>query len=159
MSLTPGEARRKNREYFQAFWRVYPRHTHINESENVFSQIVEGTPSTPGVDPLSLIEKARIYASSIGPDDVKWVPAACYWLKDGRYDDVDLFTDKKAAERRWFERCWDNCDVTAVQDRYKEYMPRVNLPPNITEPDAIRRWYKNIAREWIKMMEHKHLDE
>lgn len=158
MSLTPGEARRKNREYFQAFWRAYPRHTHVNESERVFSDIVEGTPSRPGVDPLVLIEKARMYANTIGPDDVQYVPAASNWLRNGQYDDVDLFTDKRAAERRWFEKCWDHADVTAIQDRYKEYMPRVNLPADLTEPEAIRRWYKNCAREWIKMMERKHLD-
>jgi hypothetical protein len=147
--LTPGEARAKNRTHFLAFWNAYPKHQAINEAERVFSEVVEGTHSRPGVDPVMLIEKAQAYARNVNPSDLEWVPFAHKWLRDGRYDDVDLFTDQRAAEKEWLRGCYKRCDVKSVENRLHVKMPRVNLPEELTDPDEIRTWYKAQCRLWI----------
>lgn len=147
--LTPGEARRKNHEAFQAFWRAYPRRIAIREAERVFSEIVEGTLSRPGVDPNLLITKAKAYARTVDPNDLQYVPAPHSWLKQGRYEDMDLFTDQTQAEKEWLKGCWYRCDVKAVEDKYHITMPRVNLPEGMDDPKTIREWYRGQAQLWI----------
>ena len=155
--MTPGEARQKNRPYFQAFWKVYPRRVGINDAERVFSEIVEGTPSRPGVDPTVLIQKATAYARNVSPDDVKWSPAPAKWLRDGHYEDADLFTDQRRAEKEWLRGCYQRCDVAAVENRYHVKMPRQNVPEGMEDPVTIRQWYKGQARTWI-MEQAKRVD-
>jgi hypothetical protein len=147
--LTSGEARAKNRQNFLAFWDAYPKHQAINEAERVFSEVVEGTSSRPGVDPVMLIAKARAYARNVDPGELEYVPFAHKWLREGRYDDADLFTDQRAAEKEWLRGCYQRCDVKAVENRLRVKMPRVNLPDELTDQDEIRTWYKGQCRLWI----------
>lgn len=153
--LSPAQARAKNRHHFQAFWEAYPKHQAVNEAERVFSDVVEGTPSRPGVDPVLLIQKARAYAHNVDPNELEYVPMAHKWLRDGRYEDADLFTDQRMAEKEWLRGCYQRCDVAAVENRFHVKMPRVNLPDDVTEPDAIRQWYKRQAQSWILSMSKK----
>lgn len=149
MALTPGQARAKNRRHFLAFWEVYPKKQAVNEAERVFSEVVEGTPSRPGVDPTLLIEKARAYARNVDPSELEYVPMPHKWLRDGRYEDNDLFTDQAVAEKEWLRGCYQRCDQAAVENRYHVKMPRENLPDDIRDPDAIRQWYKRRVQSWI----------
>lgn len=147
--LTPAEARAKNRTHFLAFWEVYPKHVKVNEAERVFSEVVEGTPSRPGVDPVMLVQKARAYARNVNPSELQYVPDPHKWLRDGQYEDNDLFTDQRAAEKEWLRGCYQRCDVVAVENRLKIKMPRVNLPEGMEDPTEIRQWYKRQVQSWI----------
>jgi hypothetical protein len=147
--LTPGEAKAKNRAHFLAFWEVYPKRQKINEAERVFSEVVEGTPSRPGVDPVMLVQKARAYARNVNPSELQYVPDAHKWLRDGQYEDNDLFTDQRLAEKEWLRGCYQRCDVAAVENRLHVKMPRVNLPDDIEDPQEIRQWYKRQVQSWI----------
>lgn len=147
--LTPAEARAKNRTHFLAFWAVYPKQQAVNEAERVFSEVVEGTPSRPPVDPVMLVEKARAYARNINPGELEYVPMPHKWLREGRYEDADLFSDQKRAEKEWLRGCYQRCDQAAVENRLHIKMPRQNLPEGMTDRDEIRQWYKRRVQAWI----------
>jgi hypothetical protein len=147
--LTPGQARAKNRSHFTAFWEAYPKKQAINEAERVFSEVVEGTSSRPGVDPVMLVQKAQAYARNVNPSELEYVPLAHKWLREGRYEDNDLFTDQRAAEKEWLHGCYQRCDVKAVENRLRVKMPRVNLPEGMEDQQEIRTWYKAQVRTWI----------
>lgn len=148
MTPTAGD-RARNRRYFESFWAVYPRKVKVNDAERVFSEVVEGTPSRPGVDPAYIVEKARAYARKINPAELEYVPYPSSWLRDGQYADNDLFTDQAEAEKEWLRGCYQRCDQAAVENRYHVKMPRQNLPDGITDPDEIRQWYKRQVQSWI----------
>lgn len=142
-------ARERNRRYFLAFWEVYPRKVKVNEAERVFSEVVEGTPSRPGVDPMFIIERARAFARQVDPARLEYVPYPHAWLRDGQYLDNDLFTDQAAAEKEWLRGCYSRCDQAAVENKYHVKMPRQDLPEGLTKPDEIRQWYKRRVQAWI----------
>lgn len=150
--LTPAGARGKNRPYFKAFWDAYPKHTNIGETERVFSEVVEGSPSRPAVDPVMLINKAKAYARNINPDEMQYVPSPHNWLRDGRWEDRDLFTDSKDAEKEWINGCWQRCDVAAVENRLRVKMPRINVPDGMSDPVEIKQWYRRQVQAWITDM-------
>ncbi|MDB2213893.1 hypothetical protein [Mycobacteroides abscessus] len=143
--LTPGEARKKHARSFRQFWDAYPKHTAISEAERVFADLVENK----GQDPAKLIESARNFAMSCDPDDLTYVPAAHSWLKQGRYDDVDLFADERAAQRNWMKQQWKTTNVKAVENRFGIKMPKQYPPDDMTDPEAIRFWHREISRAWI----------
>lgn len=144
MTLTPGEARKKNRAAFDMFWKAYPKKIAPTEAERVFSEVVE-----KGADPDYLIKKARAYALTVDPTDLKYVPSPHSWLKQGRYDDADLFTNQLEAEKEWLRECWRTANVKAVEDRYHVTFDKQYPPDDMADPAAIKLWYQETARAWI----------
>lgn len=142
--LTPSQARKKNRAAFDQFWKAYPKKIAPTEAERVFSDIVES-----GVEATHLIKKARAYALTVDPNDLKYVPSPHSWLKQGRYDDADLFTNQLEAEKEWLRECWRTANVKAVEDRYHVTFEKQYPPDEMTDPKAIKLWYQETARAWI----------
>lgn len=142
-TLTPAKAREKHRKTFERFWAAYPRHTHINEAQNVWSQLME-----QGKDPVQIVKAAKAFAESKGTD-LQYCPGPHRWLQAGQYEDADLFADENAAQLTWLKQQWKTANVKAVQDRYHVAMPKEYPPDEITDPEAIRFWYRERARAWI----------
>lgn len=138
---------------FQAFWRVYPRRERMAEAERAFYSACES-----GLDPVMLIEKARAFARSRDPEDIKFVPSPNKWLAERRWEDNDLFTDQKLAQKEWLNGCWQRVDVAAVENRFQIKMPRINVPDGM-EAEDIPGWYKNEARKWIRETARKMLED
>lgn len=105
-----------------------------------------------GCDPTKVIGAARRYAASVAGGDLKYVPGPHNWLKAGQYDDADLFQDEQQAIRTWFQQQWKTANVKAVQDRLHIAMPKVYPPDDMTDPEAIRFWYRTQAQSWIMQM-------
>lgn len=142
--LTPGEARKKHREAFNAFWSAYPRKVAPAEAENVFAALME----SKGLDPVRIVAAARAFADRCG-EDLTYVPSPHSWLKQGRYDDADLFTDERAGQVNWMKQQWRTGNVRAVENRFHITMPKQYPPDDMTNPDDIRFWHKEICRAWI----------
>jgi len=142
--LTGRAAREKNREAFKLFFSAYPKKTANAEAERTFTEIVEN-----GVSPDLLIQKARAYARTVDPSNLKYVPAPHSWLKFGRYEDQDLFSNQAEQEREWLRECWRNCNIKAVENRYHVIYEKDYPPDDMTDPDAIALWYRETARAWI----------
>lgn len=144
MTLTPSQARNKNRGAFDQFWKAYPKKIAPTEAERAFTDIVE-----KGADPDYVIKKARAYALTVDPTDLKYVPSPHSWLRQGRYDDLDLFTNQLEAEKEWLRECWRTANVKAVEDRYHVTFEKQYPPEEMTDPKAIKLWYQEMARAWI----------
>ncbi|MDM2418378.1 hypothetical protein PP577_18450 [Mycobacteroides abscessus] len=142
--LTIGQVRKKHAKRFKEFYAAYPKHVGPTEAEEVFAKLVE----YEGLDPVKLIQSAKNYAMSVG-QDLTYVPAPASWLKKGRYDDVDLFADERAAQINWLKQQWKTANVKAVEDRYHVTMPKQYPPDDITTEAAIEFWYRETARAWI----------
>lgn len=142
-ALTPAQARTKHAAAFSKFYDSYPKHTSINEAARVFADLCE-----KGTDPVRLISAARAYANRVG-SDLTYVPAPHRWLERGNYDDADLFTDEKGAEKAWLVRCWQTVNVRAVENKYHISYPKTYPPEDMIDPAAIETWYAATARSWI----------
>jgi hypothetical protein len=141
---TPAQIRAKYRSAFEQFYRVYPRRVAPTEAERVFADLC-----ARGTDPAYLIARAKAYAETVDPKDMRYVPAPHSWLKQGRYEDEDLFTNQREQELVWLRECWRKADVKAVESRFFVTFPKQYPPEEITDPDAIRLWYKAAAQAWI----------
>lgn len=142
--LTPAEAKRRNSEAFKLFWDAYPRKTAKAEAERVFSELVQ----IPA-DADHLIKMAREYAARVDPKDMTYVPAPHSWLRQGRYDDADLFTNDVTQQREWFRQCWREANVKALEQRFHITFEKTYPPEDMTDSEAIRLWYRETARAWI----------
>ena len=128
---------------FQEFWKAYPKHVAPAEAERVFNELVR-----KGADAAKLISAARRYALTVG-EDLDYVPSPHSWLKQGRYDDADLAVDEHAAQVNWLRQQYKTANVKAVENRYHISMPKAYPPDDMTDPDAIRSWYKERVQSWI----------
>jgi hypothetical protein len=142
--LTPGEARKRNRAAYDQFWSAYPKKIAPTEAERAFSETVER-----GIDPELLIKKARAYAASVDPSDLRYVPSPHSWLRQGRYGDADLFTNQIEQEHEWFRQCWRDANVKAIENRYHVTFDKSYPPEEMTDANAIKLWYRETARAWI----------
>lgn len=143
-SLTPAQARNKWRKQFDQFWAAFPKKVAPTEAERVFADLCER-----GTDPGLLISKAKAYAKTVDPKDMQYVPSPHSWLRQGRYEDEDLFTNQREQELVWLRECWRKADVKAVENRFHVCFPKTYPPDEMTDPDAIRLWYRATAQAWI----------
>ncbi|QNJ56880.1 hypothetical protein SEA_REINDEER_70 [Mycobacterium phage Reindeer] len=141
---TPAQLRKKHQSTFEQFWSAYPRHTHINEAQKVWAELMED-----GYDPNQIIGAARRYSANVAGTDMKYVPGPHNWLRAGQYDDADLFQDERQAQISWLKQMWKTANVKAVEDRFHVTMPKQYPPDDITEPDAVAFWYRTQAQAWI----------
>ncbi|ATN94027.1 hypothetical protein J4U01_gp064 [Mycobacterium phage Kumao] len=142
--MTPAQLRLKNRKLFEQFWAAYPKKVAINEAERAFTEAIES-----GASPDHLIQKARAYSLNVDPEKLEYVPAPASWIRQGRYEDNDLFTDRRAAELNWLRKCWETCDVRAVEDKFGIRYRKPPLPDEVQGADAARVWHREQARAWI----------
>ncbi|AQT25749.1 hypothetical protein EniyanLRS_75 [Mycobacterium phage EniyanLRS] len=136
--------RNKFRAAFDAFWAEYPKHSKIDEAEVAFYRVCE-----KGTDPAELVLKARAYARTVDPEDLRYVPAPSAWLRDGAYANADLFTTDAEEERAWFKKQWETANVTAVENRYQVTFPKAYPPDDITSEAQFNFWFREKCREWI----------
>lgn len=126
------------------FWNVYPKKIAPTEAERAFTDVV-----VAGADPEHLVKKARAYALTVDPTDLKYVPSPHSWLKQGRYDDEDLFSNQLEAEKNWLRAQWVSANVKAVEDRYHVTYEKQYPPEDLTDPAALKLWFRETARAWI----------
>lgn len=151
--MTLSELRARYGDSFSAFWRVYPRREQMAQAERAFYSAIQD-----GYDPIQIITKAKAFARNQNPDELRFVPSPNKWLADRRWEDNDLFTDQRLAEKEWLNGCWDRVDVKAVEARFQIKMPRINVPDGM-EADDIPAWYKSQARLWIRETSRKMLED
>lgn len=85
---TPQPVRRERRtfpEFFERFWKAYPRRDGANPKQPAaqkFDRIVAG-----GVDPEAIIAAAKRLSVAMASKDAKFVPQAVTWLNQARWQD------------------------------------------------------------------------
>lgn len=142
--MTTSAARLHNHPAFLLFWNAYPKRIAPTEAERAFTEVVSA-----GADPEYIVQKARAYAASVDPLDLKFVPSPHSWLRAGRYDDQDLFTNALEAEKNWLRAQWVTANVQAVEDRFHVTFEKTYPPEDLTDPAAIKLWFREKARAWI----------
>lgn len=136
--------RARYRPAFDAFWAAYPKHSKISDAELAFYAACD-----KGIDPSELVMKARAYAKTVDPQDLKYVPAPAAWLRDGAYANADLFSSDAEEEKLWFRQQWETANVAAVEDRYQVTFEKV-YPDTPFESEAqLEFWFREKCREWI----------
>lgn len=140
--LTPSQAASKHDSTFRRFWQAYPRHTHREESARAWGLLMED-----GADPVAIVKAAEGFAANLS--DVKYAPAAVNWLKNGRYEDADLFSDESAANEEWLRRMYRTANVKAVQDRFQLTMPKWYPPRDGMSEAEQRAAYRAAVQSWI----------
>lgn len=150
--MTPAQIRAKYRSAFEQFYRAYPRRVAPTEAERAFADLC-----SRGAEPEHLIAKAKAYATTVDPKDMKYVPSPASWLKQGRYDDEDLFVNKRQQELIWLRECWRKADIRAVENRFHVTFPKQYPPEDITDPAEIKLWFKAAAQLWITQIAQEKL--
>lgn len=78
-----------NKEAFERFWEVYPRHDSKSKAEQVFSEALLKVASEE-----ILIAASRTFREAMRDTPVKFVPLASTWLRDERWlDDLSVGDD------------------------------------------------------------------
>jgi hypothetical protein len=139
---------------FQQFWKVYPRQVGSTAAAKAFRDLV----NDQGFDPEYLIARARDYAESVDPKDLRYVPQPAGWLRDGRYDDTDLFTDQVRAKRQFFTRAWRYADVKALYDEYG-LIYKKPAPPDGLSDEELKKWDIDQKKLWIAEKAREYLGD
>ena len=142
MDMSPQKIRNAHARTFDRFWKAYPRHTHREEAALQWGRLMEA-----GEDPVRLVKAAEGYAAT--NPDIQYVTAAHNWLKNGRYDDADLFSDEAAASVEWLRRMYKTGNVAAVESKFQCKMPKwYPSREDLTEKEE-RAEFKAAAQAWI----------
>lgn len=139
------EARKRYEPLFREFMNVFPRKVDHSRAFDVFIELM-----LDGADAELIISRAASYGANVDPDQLQYVPSPRSWLRDRRWNDEDIFTDKKVSTREWFVRAWKDGDVGAVQNKYGYIYPDPPIPAGVTDVSAYRkddrvRWVAQIA--------------
>jgi hypothetical protein len=139
------DARKRYEPLFREFMAAFPRKVDHQRAFDVFIDLM-----LDGEQPELIIERAASYSANVDPDQLQYVPSPRSWLRDRRWNDEDIFTDKKVSTREWFVRAWKDGDVGAVQNKYGFIYPDPPIPPGVTDVSAYRkddrtRWVAQIA--------------
>jgi hypothetical protein len=89
--------------YFEEFWKIYPRLTYRGRAVTMWFKIVEGGEidgvEFPPADPQLIVEGARRYAADPNlPYFTQYIPAPANWLKAQAWLDGPLPERQKTAE-------------------------------------------------------------
>lgn len=139
---TPQQLRNDHAQTFKRFWQAYPRHTHQHEAALAWGRLMED-----GEDPVQLVKAAEGYANT--NPDLKFVTAPHNWLKTGRYEDADLFSDEAAASVEWLRRMYRTCNVAAVESKMQRRFPKWYPSRDDLTDTEERAEYKAAAHAWI----------
>lgn len=142
MDKTPQEIRNAHARTFDRFWKTYPRHTHREEAALQWGRLMEA-----GEDPVKLVKAAEGYAAT--NPDIQYVTAAHNWLRNGRYDDADLFSDEAAASVEWLRRMYKSVNVAAVESKFQRKMPKWYPSKDAMSEAEERAEFKDAAQAWI----------
>jgi hypothetical protein len=137
------EARKRYEETFRDFMAAYPRRVDHARAYDIFLDLV----LDEGVEPSMLISRAASYSSNVDPESIKFVPSPRTWLRDRRFHDEDIFTDRKVSAREWFIRAYTDADAAAVEKKYGYVYPDPPIP-DMTQGE-IRQWCEDDRRKWV----------
>lgn len=140
-----GEARKLYEERFREFMVRYPRRIDHRRAYEVFLDLI----LDEGVDADYLIAKAAAYAGNVDPQYVQYIPSPRTWLRDRRFEDEDIFTDRKVSVREWFLRAYREGDVQGVERRWGFVYPDPAIPAELSDMDQIGQWCSDDRRRWI----------
>ena len=136
------EARKRYQETFSTFMAAYPRRVdHTRAFEEFLVLVLD-----EGYDPSDLIAKAASYSRNVDPDNLQYVPSPRTWLRDRRFNDEDLFTDKRVSAREWLVRAYREADAAAVERKYGYVYPDPPVPDGVTDLIA---WCRDDRKKWI----------
>lgn len=135
-------ARKFYEETFREFMAVYPRRVDHARAYDVFLDLI----LDDGYEPSMIVAKAESYGRNIDPEYLKYVPSPRTWLRDRRFNDEDIFTDRKVSAREWFVRAYRDADASAVEKRYGYVYPDPPIPAEVTD---VAKWCEDDRRKWV----------
>lgn len=121
---------------------AYPRRVDHARAYDIFLDLV----LDEGIEPTLLISRATSYSRNVDPEGMKFVPSPRTWLRDRRFHDEDLFTDRKVSAREWFVRAYTEADAAAVEKRYGFVYPDPPIPADVKD---VVRWCEDDRRKWV----------
>jgi hypothetical protein len=136
------EARKRYEETFRDFMAAYPRRVDHARAYDVFLDLVVDE----GYEPSMIVSKAESYSRNVDPEYLKFVPSPRTWLRDRRFNDEDIFTDRKVSARDWFIRAYNDADAAAVEKRYGFVYPDPPIPADVTD---VLAWCEDDRRKWV----------
>jgi hypothetical protein len=140
--MNRSEARKRYEEVFRHFMEVYPRRVDHARAYDVFLELVVDD----GYDPELIISRAASYGKNVDPDYLKYVPSPRTWLRDRRFNDEDIFTDRRVSTREWFVRAYKDADAASVEKKYGFVYPDPPIPSSVTD---VRKWCEDDRRKWV----------
>lgn len=133
--------RKTTQPLYDSIYKAYPIHQDYGGGFEVFLDLL-----CEGVDPDFLLKKAESYARNVDPSRLKWVPHLKTWLRNRRFEDEDLFTDQRVANREWFMRVYREGDVAAVENRLGFIYTQPPVPDGVVE---LAKWHMDHRKVWI----------
>ena len=121
---------------------IYPRRVDHARAYDVFLDLV----LDEGYDPAMILSRATSYANNVDPENIQYVPSPRTWLRDRRFNDEDIFTDKKVSAREWFVKAYRAADASSVEKKYGFVYPDPPIPPDVTD---VRNWCEDDRRKWV----------
>jgi hypothetical protein len=135
------QARKQYEDTFREFMAVYPRRVDHARAYDVFLDLV-----MDGMDPAVIVSRAESYGRNIDPEYLQYVPSPRTWLRDKRFNDEDIFTDRKVSAREWFVRAYREADAAAVEKRYGFVYPDPPIPDEVSD---VTKWCEDDRRKWV----------
>lgn len=135
------EARQRYEDVFRDFMSAYPRRVDHARAFDVFLDLL-----SEGYDPAMIVAKAESYSRNVSPENLQYVPSPRTWLRDRRFNDEDIFTDKRVSTREWFVRAYRDADAFAVEKKYGFVYPDPPIPAGITD---VHKWCEDDRRRWV----------
>lgn len=120
---------------------AYPRRVDQKRAFDVFLELV-----LDGCDPSTLISRAQSYSRNVDPENLQYVPSPRTWLRDRRFEDEDLFTDRFVSTREWFVARYREADAASVERKYGFVYPDPPIPNGVTD---VEQWCYDDRRRWI----------
>jgi hypothetical protein len=140
--MNRSEARKKYQGVFQDFMSVYPRRVDHARAYDVFLDLI----LDEGYDPGMILSKAASYGNNVDPENMQYVPSPRTWLRDRRFNDEDIFTDKKVSTREWFVKAYRSADASSVEKKYGFVYPDPPIPSDVTD---VKSWCEDDRRKWV----------
>lgn len=140
--MNRAEARKHYENVFRDFMLAYPRRVDHARAYDVFLDLV----LDEGYSPEMIISKAESYGRNIDPEYLQYVPSPRTWLRDRRFHDEDIFTDRKVSTREWFIRAYREADASAVERKYGFVYPDPPIPADVSD---VRKWCEDDRRRWV----------
>ncbi len=136
------DLRQKWLPYYELLYKAYPVHQDFGGGFTALLDLIEAG----GFDADYVLKKAQAFAQNTDPNDLRYVPHLKSWLRDRRFEDIDLFTDQVAAQREWLLGVYKRADVRAITNKYGFIYTHPPVPETVQDLDA---WHEDQRRVWI----------
>ncbi|MGV9181833.1 helix-turn-helix domain-containing protein [Arcanobacterium canis] len=124
----------KENELFDAFWAAYPRRAKKSAARTLFAAAL-----ADGIDPQTIIDGARHYATDPNLPEKRFIPLPTTWLKDRGWEDEPEPARPKSASAIEAEEVERQRRVRNLQRACGGLLNTVPMPPNLGEVTVNRQ--------------------